>query len=75
MTQWVKPLSVGQVYIQDPNSVITVPDDDLTPYSARTSAGTVMTTILHMFYMKFLRPSFTSNNLSWPNEVIQNGGK
>ena len=48
--QWVKSQSV---YIQDPNSVITVPADVLAPNGARTSAGTVLTIKLDTLSLKF----------------------
>ena len=62
----------GLVKIQDPTSAITVPADVLAPNSARTSAGTMLTTKLNIFSSKFLWLSIFFHHLSGPNDIIQN---
>ena len=46
-------LNASSVYIRDPNLVITVPADVLSPNGARPSAGTALPEKLHMSSFKF----------------------
>ena len=45
--------SASAVYIQYLNYAITVPADDMTPVGVMSSAGTVVTNNLHIFYKNF----------------------
>ena len=56
-------------YVWDPDFIITVAADALAPVSARSSAGTVLTTKSDMPCFAIMIP----NHLSTPDDVIHNG--